>query len=56
MESTWMHAKKGLRNQNGGSSANLEGYLYEFLFKKKFVKDTRLNELIIILADMTRHN
>jgi hypothetical protein len=27
-----------------------------FSLKKKFVRDTRLNELIIILAEMTRHN
>jgi hypothetical protein len=47
-----MHAKKAKKIQAGGSRDNLEGYLYEFSFKKKFPRNTRLNELILILSDM----
>jgi hypothetical protein len=47
-----MHAKKAKKIQAGGSRDNLEGYLYEFSFKKKFPRNTRLNELLLILSDM----
>jgi transposase-like protein len=52
IENTWMHAKKSKRYRSGGSRDDLEGYLYEFIFKKKFPRKTRLNRLIIILSEM----
>jgi transposase-like protein len=56
IENNWSHAKKALRKQNVSTRANLEGYLYEFVFKKKFSKNTRLNELILILSEMLIDN
>jgi hypothetical protein len=47
-----MHAKRSKRYRSGGSRDDLEGYLYEFIFKKKFSRKPRLNELIIIPSEM----
>ena len=50
IENCWMHAKKELNNKYGVSSSSLEGYLYEFMFKKKFPREKRFNELILIFS------
>jgi transposase-like protein len=49
IENCWLHAKRPLRRQFGTSERFLEGYLQEFMFKRKFKVEKRINNLIINL-------
>lgn len=50
IENCWLHTKRFLRQQFGTARNQLEGYLYEFMFKKKFPeKSKRLNNFILVL-------
>jgi hypothetical protein len=49
IENCWSHAKRPIKNQFGTIGSNLEGYLQEFMFKKRFNGETRINNLIICL-------
>ena len=52
IESLWSHANKKLKEQYGTHSDLLEGYLYEFIVRKK-VKIKKLNffnEFLLIIG------
>ncbi|KCZ80334.1 hypothetical protein H312_02271, partial [Anncaliia algerae PRA339] len=54
IENCWLHAKNKLKRQYGTRREMLEGYLYEFMFKRKYEKNKRLKQLIIILRTVFR--
>jgi len=51
IENCWLHAKKQLKVQHGTKMEFMNGYLYEFIFKKKFKKKERINHLILMLRN-----
>lgn len=51
IESTWGHCKKKLKAQNGTANEMLEGYLYEYAFKREFTKMSCFNNFLLLLKD-----
>lgn len=58
IESCWMHCKKLLRNKFGTQEHFLEGYLYEYMFRRAIVnKEKTFNELLIVVIRINElHN
>jgi hypothetical protein len=51
IESCWMNCKRILRNQFGTHEHFLEGYLFEFCFRKAVsMKEKTFNELLIVIV------
>ncbi|KAG0439512.1 hypothetical protein DMUE_2383 [Dictyocoela muelleri] len=49
IESCWGDCKKKLKNQHGTASNRLEGYLFEYAFKREFSKKDCFNNFILLL-------
>ncbi|KAG0436998.1 hypothetical protein DMUE_3932, partial [Dictyocoela muelleri] len=54
IESCWNHCKKKLKMQHGTANELLEGYLYEYAFKRQFEKKACFNYFLIILKKRLR--
>ena len=53
IENCWLHTKRFLRQQFGTARHLLDGYIYEYMFKKKFNKKSkRLNNFILIIQQV----
>lgn len=51
IENCWLHAKRQIRKQFGTNQQYLEGHIYEFMYKRKFKQDNRINNLLCDLKD-----
>lgn len=53
IESSWLHCKNIIRKQFGTQEHMLEGYLYEYMFRKSVgVKEKNFNELLIVIIQV----
>lgn len=50
VEGMWSHAKKKLRYQNGTTIDYFEGYLSEFMFRKRFGSNNIFNQILYSIA------
>lgn len=50
IEGTWAHAKRKLRMQHGTEPEYLEGYLFEYMFRRRFRSARTFNEILYSIA------